>query len=64
MIASLIRFCVRNPVVVLVLAAALLGLGIDSWNDKTVDAIPDISENQVIVVTRWPGRSPEDVEDH
>jgi copper/silver efflux system protein len=63
MIASLIRFCVRNPVVVLVLTAALLGIGIDSWNDKTVDAIPDISENQVIVVTRWPGRSPEDVED-
>ena len=32
-------------------------------NPVAVDAIPDIGENQQIVFTKWPGRSPEDVED-
>ena len=33
------------------------------YRDVPVDAIPDISENQVVVYTPWPGRSPKDVED-
>ena len=63
MITPLIRFCVRNPVVTLVLTIAGLVWGAWSWTHKTVDAIPDISENQVVVVAEWPGRSPQDVED-
>ncbi|MEE9393905.1 MAG: efflux RND transporter permease subunit [Planctomycetota bacterium] len=63
MLKSLIRFSVRNPGITMVLVAMLLAWGWHSWNTKTVDAIPDISDNQVVVVTSWPGRSPEDVED-
>lgn len=63
MIAGPIRFAVRNPVISLALFAAALALGYRAWTGKTVDAIPDISENQVVVVAEWPGRSPQDVED-
>jgi len=59
----MIRFCVRNPFITLVVTALLAAWGWSAWENKTVDAIPDISENQTVVVTRWPGRSPQDVED-
>jgi Cu(I)/Ag(I) efflux system membrane protein CusA/SilA len=60
---ALVRFCVRNPFVTLALLVLALGWGWSAWNRKTVDAIPDISENQTVVLTEWAGRSPEDVED-
>ena len=63
MLAALIRFCVREPLIVLLLTAALVGFGVYSVQSVPIDAIPDIGENQVIVLTDWPGRSPKDVED-
>ncbi|MEE8105518.1 MAG: efflux RND transporter permease subunit [Planctomycetota bacterium] len=60
---ALIRFCVRNPFITLVLTAFALAWGWNAWSSKTVDAIPDISENQTVVLTEWPGRSPQDIED-
>ena len=60
---SLVRFCIRNPLITLVLTAVFVVWGWFAWTNKTVDAIPDISENQTVVVTEWPGRSPQDVED-
>ncbi|MEZ6195766.1 MAG: efflux RND transporter permease subunit [Planctomycetota bacterium] len=63
MITAAIRFAVRNPAISLVLALILVAFGVEAWRTKTVDAIPDISENQVVVVARWSGRSPQDVED-
>ena len=60
---ALVRFCVRNPFITLALTAALVLWGWFAWDGKTVDAIPDISENQTVVVTEWPGRSPQDIED-
>jgi Cu(I)/Ag(I) efflux system membrane protein CusA/SilA len=60
---ALVRFCVRNPFVTLAVTALFVAWGWSAWADKTVDAIPDISENQTVVVTEWPGRSPQDVED-
>ncbi len=59
----LIRFCIRNPFLTLAVTALALAWGWTAWTNKTVDAIPDISENQTVVVTEWPGRSPQDVED-
>lgn len=67
-------FFVDNKLVVFVLVALLIGAGLASspfdWDlgdlprdPVPVDAIPDIGENQQIVFTRWPGRSPRDVED-
>ncbi|QDT16598.1 efflux RND transporter permease subunit [Alienimonas californiensis] len=63
MLAALVRFCVREPLIVLLLTAGLIGFGVYSVNTVPIDAIPDIGENQVIVLTDWPGRSPKDVED-
>ncbi len=60
---TLVRFCIRNPFITLAVTAMLVVWGWFAWQDKTVDAIPDISQNQTVVVTEWPGRSPQDVED-
>lgn len=49
--------------VVLLLSAGLMVWGIYSVSTNKVDAIPDLSENQVIVFTEWMGRSPQLVED-
>ncbi|TXK45874.1 efflux RND transporter permease subunit [Pontibacter qinzhouensis] len=63
MIEKLISFSLRNRVMVLLIAAALFGWGVYSVQTNKVDAIPDLSENQVIVFTEWMGRSPQLVED-
>ncbi|NQV28264.1 MAG: efflux RND transporter permease subunit [Rhodopirellula sp.] len=63
MLKSLIRFCVREPLVVILLTVALAGYGWYCAKTVPIDAIPNIGENQVIVFTAWPGRSPKDVED-
>ena len=74
MLDRLILFCLRNKLLVF-----LFALGISFWgimvapfdwqlealprDPVPVDAIPDLGENQQIVFTKWPGRSPQDVED-
>ena len=74
LIGRLIRFCLQNRLVVVLLTAAIVFAGLLTapfeWNlggierhPVPVDAIPDIGENQQIVFTRWMGRSPQDVED-
>jgi len=73
-IAALIRFCLDQKLVVLLLTAGIVGWGLlvapFDWNlgglprdPVAVDAIPDIGENQQIVFTEWPGRSPKDIDD-
>ena len=73
-LGALVRFCLEQKLVVLLGVLFMAGWGVMSapfdWDtgwlprDPTpVDAIPDIGENQQIVFTRWPGRSPQDVED-
>ena len=63
MIENIISFSLRNRILVLLVAAGLFGLGIYSVNVSKIDAIPDLSENQVIVFTEWMGRSPQIIED-
>lgn len=63
MIRSLIPFCVREPLIVGIGLVALIGYGFYCIQTVPVDAIPNVGENQVIVFTQWPGRSPKDVED-
>ncbi len=63
MVHKLIELSLRNRLIVLVLAAALFVWGIFSINKNPIDAIPDLSENQVIVFTEWMGRSPQVIED-
>jgi CzcA family heavy metal efflux pump len=63
MIESLISFSLRNRFLVLMVAAGLFAWGIYSVRINKIDAIPDLSENQVIVFTEWMGRSPQIIED-
>ncbi len=63
MIESLISFSLRNRFLVLLVATLLFAGGLYSVTQSKVDAIPDLSENQVIVFTEWMGRSPQIIED-
>ena len=63
MVNKLISFSIRNRFIVLLIAAAIFAWGIFSITKNPIDAIPDLSENQVIVFTEWMGRSPQVIED-
>jgi Cu(I)/Ag(I) efflux system membrane protein CusA/SilA len=63
MVQKLIELSLRNKLIVVLLSAALLVWGILSIQKNPIDAIPDLSENQVIVFTEWMGRSPQIIED-
>jgi CzcA family heavy metal efflux pump len=63
MINESIRWALRNRVIVLLVAAAVTAYGIYSVYRTPVDAIPDLSENQVIIFTEWMGRGPQIIED-
>jgi Cu(I)/Ag(I) efflux system membrane protein CusA/SilA len=74
MLNNLIKFFLNNKLVTFLLLALFISWGIVtspfSWktgilpsDPVPVDAIPDIGENQQIVYTEWPGRSPQDIED-
>ncbi|MBL9091579.1 MAG: efflux RND transporter permease subunit, partial [Planctomycetaceae bacterium] len=63
MLRALIAFCVRQPILTLLGALAVAAIGGYCALSVPIDAIPNVGENQVIVFTEWPGRSPKDVED-
>ena len=74
LLSKLIGFCLGNRLLVVMLILAVIGWGVAvapfDWqlgpvprSPVPVDAIPDIGENQQIVFTKWPGRSPQDVQD-
>lgn len=63
MIHRVIEWALRNRFFVLSGALLLVALGVRSLRTTPVDAIPDLSENQVLVYADWPGRSPQEVED-
>ena len=63
MIERIISLSLRNKFVVLFVAAGLFAWGMFAVRANKIDAIPDLSENQVIVFTEWMGRSPQIIED-
>ncbi|MBL7869751.1 MAG: efflux RND transporter permease subunit [Flavobacterium lindanitolerans] len=63
MVHKLIEWSLRNRFIVLLLSAGIFVWGIISIQKNPIDAIPDLSENQVIVFTEWMGRAPQLVED-
>lgn len=74
MLSTVIRYFLDNKLITVLLLLLLVGWGIVTapfgWelgrfpsDPVPVDAIPDIGENQQIVFTKWPGRSPQDIED-
>ena len=63
MINALIKWSLQNRFLVLGATLLLFGWGIFAIRRVPIDAIPDLSENQVIVFADWEGRSPSEVED-
>src|SRR5687767_5503379 len=63
MIGKIIQFSVRNRFLVLLLTAMLIAAGVWATYNIRLDAIPDLSDVQVIIVTEYPGQNPQVVED-
>ncbi|MEO8482260.1 MAG: CusA/CzcA family heavy metal efflux RND transporter [Acidobacteriota bacterium] len=63
MITKLIAFSVRNGFLVILLCVAIVGGGIWAIRQTPIDAIPDVSDVQVIITADWEGRAPTLVED-
>ena len=63
MINRLIDVALRNRFIVVAVYLGLAGWGWWALTASPIDAIPDLSDNQVIVFTEWPGHSPQEVED-
>src|ERR1041384_6883395 len=63
MINRLIDVALKNRFIVVAVYLGLAGWGWWALTSTPIDAIPDLSDNQVIVFTDWPGHSPQEVED-
>src|SRR5512136_78692 len=63
MIERIIEYSSRNRFIVFLLVSSLLIWGYWALKNVPLDAIPDLSDTQVIIYTEWPGRSPDLVED-
>lgn len=63
MVQKIIELALRNKLVVIISAIGLFAWGMYAVKENPIDAIPDLSENQVIVFTEWMGRSPQVIED-
>ncbi|MHB1021009.1 MAG: efflux RND transporter permease subunit [Acidobacteriaceae bacterium] len=62
MIRKIVDFALNNRLMVLAMALFLFGWGIISFKDLPVEAYPDVANNYVNVITQWPGRAAEEVE--
>src|SRR5690348_10984936 len=62
MIRAFVNYSLGNKLLVLVLAAILIGWGAISFKNLPVEAYPDVANNYVQVITQWPGRAGEEVE--
>ena len=63
MVRPVLSFFVRERLIVLLAFGLIIAYGVASLREVPIDALPNVGENQVIVFTDWPGRSPRDVED-
>ena len=61
MINAVIHWSLRNRFLVAGVSLLLVAFGLKTLSETPVDAIPDLSENQVIVFADWPGHSPQEV---
>jgi Cu(I)/Ag(I) efflux system membrane protein CusA/SilA len=63
MVVRIIDFCARNRFIVFLLVFSLAAGGLWALKNTPVDAVPDLSDTQVIIYTTWMGRSPDLIED-
>ena len=62
-VGRVIAWCAKNRYMTLIFVAAMSLWGVYGMRHGPLDAIPDLSDAQVIIYTDWPGRSPDLVED-
>ena len=62
MIAKLLRFALKQRFITLVLGLILVAAGIWAYRQLKIEAYPDISDTQVVVISLYPGRAAEEVE--
>ncbi len=62
MIAKLLRFALKQRFITLLMGLTLIGMGIWAFGQLKIEAYPDISDTQVVVITLFPGRASEEVE--
>ena len=62
MIAQLLKFALKQRFITVLLGIALIGLGIAAFQQLKIEAYPDISDTQTVVITLYPGRAAEEVE--
>lgn len=63
MLNKCIKYCIDNILITLVLFGVIGALSTVALFHTPIDALPDLSENQVIVMTPWPGQTPNNIED-
>ncbi len=63
MLEKIIESSVRNRFLILLFTAAAIGAGVYAFRNIPVDALPDVSDAQVIIFTEWPGQPPQIIED-
>src|SRR3954463_4019736 len=62
LIAQLLRFALRQRFITVLIGLTLIGAGIWAFAQLKIEAYPDISDTQVVVITQFPGRAAEEVE--
>jgi len=62
MLEKILHFSLTQRLLVLIATVLLIAVGVMSWNSLTLDAVPDITTNQVVVNTETPGMGPAEVE--
>ncbi|MHC5076125.1 MAG: efflux RND transporter permease subunit, partial [Planctomycetota bacterium] len=62
MLDKLIHYILHQRLLVILSGFLLLGAGVIAWNNLPIDAFPDVTNQQVMILTEAPGLTPEDVE--
>src|SRR6185436_7616754 len=62
MIAQLLRFALKQRFITVVLGLTLIGMGLWAFRQLKIEAYPDISDTQVVIISLYPGRAAEEVE--
>jgi copper/silver efflux system protein len=63
MLNKLINYFINNAFITLIIFITISIISVVAIINTPIDALPDLSENQVVVMTRWPGQTPTNIED-
>ncbi|MCP4524032.1 MAG: efflux RND transporter permease subunit, partial [Candidatus Gracilibacteria bacterium] len=63
MLNKLINYFINNAFITVIIFITISIISVVAINKTPIDALPDLSENQVVVMTRWPGQTPTNIED-